>query len=237
MTQPASTPPGEPARPPIRWPAGRVDLLYDRFKAQIVDRAWGPDTPLNIDRLAREHGVSITPVREALSRLAADRLVVALPHRGYRVAPLPSPERFAELCAVRLLLEPHAARGAAAALDPADLEALQALQERIAALGGDPQEGQEAHSFVALNSAFHQRIFAANGNGVLAEIYAGLGYHVLSGYVFHRRGLYDLQQVVAEHRAILDALRAADPALAEAAMYAHIERGSRRLMTTYARDR
>src|SRR5947209_12480806 len=107
--------------PLIVWPGGRAEMLYERFKQQIIDRHWLPNQPLNIDRLAREYGVSITPVREALARLSADRLVVAAAHRGYTVAPPPSTARMEELFTVRLLLEPHAARGAATRITPGAL--------------------------------------------------------------------------------------------------------------------
>jgi DNA-binding GntR family transcriptional regulator len=98
------------APPVLVWPVGRAEMLYERFKQCIIDRQWLPGQQLNIDRLAREYNVSITPVREALARLAADKLVVATQHRGYTVAPPPSTARMAELFAVRLLLEPPAAR-------------------------------------------------------------------------------------------------------------------------------
>ena len=213
----------------IVWQGGRVDMLYEHFKWCIIDRHWLPGQQLNIDRLAREHNVSITPVREALARLSADRLVVAAQHRGYTVAPLPSAARIAELFAVRLLLEPHAARGAAIRIAPPDLETLWGIHETIIARGtGADYQGM--HAYGALNRAFHEHIFRVNGNEALSEIYGNLHYHVLIEHVFHAHGVTDLPEVVAEHRAILDALAAHDPAAAEAAMRAHIERGNRHML-------
>jgi len=114
------------------WPGGRADVLYERFKKCIIERQWPPGRQININRLAAQHNVSITPVREALARLSADRLVVSSPHKGYTVAPPPSASRIAELCTVRLLLEPHAIRGAAERITPRDLSALRSLHESIA---------------------------------------------------------------------------------------------------------
>jgi DNA-binding GntR family transcriptional regulator len=217
---------------PIAWPGGRAEMLYLRFKQNIIDRLWSPDQPLNIDRLAAEYQVSITPVREALARLAADRLVVALPNKGYRVAPPPSPKRLADLAAVRLLVEPVAARGAAARMSERDRAELLELHERIGALHPSAKF-EEIQAFTTLNRAFHERILNLNGNEVLAELYGQLGYHVAVGHLYHVSGIRDLPEVVAEHAVIVRAFADRDPAAAENAMRAHVENGSRRLHDAY----
>ena len=220
------------AQAAIVWPGGRAELLYDRFKQCIIDRLWLPGQALNIDRLARQYDVSITPVREALARLSADRLVVAIPNRGYTVAPPPTVDRLAELFTVRLLLEPHAARGAAQRIEPRDLDELRAIHDAIAINGaGDDYDGRRSYS--ARNRAFHELIFRANANEVLIEIYGHLHYHVLIEHVFHTSGVTDVPEVVAEHGAILDALAVRDSDAAELAMRLHIERGSRRMLEIY----
>jgi DNA-binding GntR family transcriptional regulator len=207
-------------------------MLYEYFKQCIIDRQWLPGQQLNIDRLAREYNVSITPVREALARLSADKLVVATQHRGYTVAPPPSTARMAELFTVRLLLEPPAARGAALHISPRELDSLRALHEAIATRGaGADYAGMQA--FAERNRAFHELIFRINGNEVLSEVYGQLNYHVVIGHVFHVHGVPDVPEVVAEHAAILDALAAHDPDAAEQAMRVHIERGSQRLLAIY----
>lgn len=213
----------------IVWPGGRVDMLYELFKQRIIDRQWQPGQQLNIDRLAREHNVSITPVREALARLSADKLVVAAQHRGYTVAPPPSAARMAELFIVRMLLEPHAARGAAQRITPRDLETLRTIHETIKERSAG-SDYQAMHAYSANNRRFHEQIFRANANAVLTDIYDGLNYHVLIEHVFHSHGVTDVPEVIAEHQAIVDALAAHDPDAAEAAMRVHIERGSRHLL-------
>jgi len=223
---------GHTRSPAIIWPGGRVDILYERFKECIIDQQWRPDQPLNIDRLAQEYNVSITPVREALARLSADKLVVAMPYRGYRVASPPSPARLAELGTVRLLLEPHAACGAAMHATPGDVAELRAIQDSIAPLRTSTRYA-DIREFAALNRAFHQRIFHLNGNQMLDELYGQMNYHVVISHVYHSHGIPDLPEVLREHNVILDAIAAADPDAAERAMHAHIERGSHRLMDVY----
>jgi DNA-binding GntR family transcriptional regulator len=218
--------------PVLVWPVGRAEMLYERFKQCIIARQWLPGQQLNIDRLAREYNVSITPVREALARLSADKLVMATQHRGYTVAPPPSTARMAELFAVRLLLEPPAARGAALHISPHELDSLRALHEAIAARGAGADYAA-MQAFAERNRAFHELIFRINGNDVLSEVYGQLNYHVVIGHVFHVHGVPDVPEVMAEHAAILDALAAHDPDAAAQAMRVHIERGSQRLLAIY----
>jgi DNA-binding GntR family transcriptional regulator len=112
------------------------------------------------------------------------------------------------------------------------MDSLYTIQEAIRTLGaGTDYSGMQAYA--ARNRAFHEEIFRANGNEVLTEIYHGLNYHVLIEHVFHSYGVTDVPEVIAEHDAILEALAAREPDAAEAAMRAHIEHGSSRLLQTY----
>ena len=72
-----------------------------------------PDSRVTIDALARELGVSQTPIRDALNRMEADGLVVRVHHAGYRIPPQITRDRFEDMFEIRLLLEPAAARRAA----------------------------------------------------------------------------------------------------------------------------
>jgi DNA-binding GntR family transcriptional regulator len=219
---------------PIAWPRGRADLLYERFKECIVNQEWEPGAAINIDRLAARYHVSITPVREALARLTTDRLVVAIPNRGYRVAPLPSPERLAEIFALRSLLEPYAAAQAAQHIAADDLALLHAEHRAIATLKTNTAQ-DDIRAFAFHNRAFHQCIMRASGNGVLVELYDQLGFHAVTGHVYLTHGIFSLADVVAEHQAILDAFESRDPERAERAMRTHIDVGNRRALDAYTR--
>src|ERR687886_150212 len=90
-----------------------VEPVYQALKERIVDQAFPPGARLNIDALAVELNVSPTPVREALARLAAERLVTFAPFKGYSVLSPLSQRQLADLMHVRQLLEVEAARLAA----------------------------------------------------------------------------------------------------------------------------
>ncbi|MGY5036823.1 GntR family transcriptional regulator [Streptomyces sp. 900116325] len=77
-----------------------------------------PGSRVTIDVLARELGVSQTPIRDTLSRMEAEGLVVRVPNAGYRFTPQITRHRFEDMLELRLLLEPAAARRSAERASP-----------------------------------------------------------------------------------------------------------------------
>src|SRR5438270_12214972 len=102
------------------------ESVYESVKRLLMDTDLEPGSRVCIDRLARDLGVSPTPIREALFRCEAEGLVVRRPNAGYTVAPLLDAAGLADLYDLRLLLEPVAAARAAQRAGPADLAALPA---------------------------------------------------------------------------------------------------------------
>lgn len=96
--------PDRPVAPPTR-----SDWTDVRLRAEIWSGRLHPGERIPVERLAESWGVSPTPIRESLRRLAGEGLVNITPQRGARVVVV-DPERAAELYAVRLLLEPVALR-------------------------------------------------------------------------------------------------------------------------------
>lgn len=190
---------------------------YERIKAMILSNAIPPDTKLTIDKLARELGVSQTPVREALQRLEGDKLVVAKKPRGLWTTPLLDERELRELIEVRLLLEPWSARSAATdrAANPGR-EMLTEI-ERFLAL---PHGRSEGYALASHDVAFHDMIFHAVGNTFLHDSFRRLHAHL------HLFRLYpadlDGTHTVEEHRTIAEAISRADATAAEEAMRAHL---------------
>ena len=138
--------------------------VHEALRQAILSGALGPNEHVNQDRVARELGVSRTPVREALRWLERDGLVRMEPNRGAFVQAFSTDDVF-EIYELRELLEPHAAGIAAAVATRADVQAVRSLQEAIElARAVDLQEGFE------LNRAFHARLCAPCRNGLLMSV-------------------------------------------------------------------
>ena len=117
--------------------------------------------------LARQLSVSRTPIREALSRLAAEGLVELSPNRGARVTSWSTAE-LREIFEVRLRLEPYAVRQAVPRLTGAQLDELSGLAGQMCAVGR-PGDGQDLAAIVELNRQFHGLLVAEARNPQLAS--------------------------------------------------------------------
>lgn len=190
---------------------------YDRIKAMILAKVIPPDTKLNIDKLARELGVSQTPVREALQRLEGDKLVVGKKPRGLWTTPLLGERELRELIEVRLLMEPWSARAAASDRAANPGRRMRAEIDRFVNLESMKNEG---YALASHDVAFHDMIFHAVGNSFLHDAFRQLHAHL------HLFRLYpadlDGAHTIEEHKAIAAAISRADPQGAEDAMRAHL---------------
>lgn len=123
--------------PPGRSGGGRLaDEVYDTLLGQLMSLRIEPGSRVTIDVLARELGVSQTPIRDALNRMEAEGLVVQVPHAGYRIPPQITRHRFEDMLEVRLLLEPAAARRSAERASSAQVAGLRRMLEEMAELEG-----------------------------------------------------------------------------------------------------
>ena len=122
---------------------------------RIISGALQPDAPLRQDHVAREFNSSHVPVREAFRQLEAQHLVVGLPRRGVRVAPLDATS-VREIAEMRAALEVVALRQAASKLTSAHLAGIE-----LALIEGDNAETLQ--EFEAANRAFHQALVAPCG--------------------------------------------------------------------------
>lgn len=172
---------------------------------------------LSEQEIADRIGVSRTPIREALLLLAAEDLVELVPKRGARVAPL-SGREITELMELRGIVERYAA-GRVIGTDDCPLRELGDLLERQRGLSGADQ----AREFIAVDQQFHMTLVAAAGNTLLDRHYEGLrSRQVRAGQVALFNAQNRQEAVLAEHRAILDALAAGDAGAACAAIDEHL---------------
>jgi DNA-binding GntR family transcriptional regulator len=170
--------------------------------------------------LADRLGLSRTPVREALTRLAAEGLVELEAHRGARVTSF-SPEDLHGIFDVRLALEPRATARAAAHATAADLDALEALAARMLAVGA-PGPDQDLDALVDLNRDFHARLLDLARASALAGALANVVHTPVVTRTFHAYDAASLARSLAHHVEIVAALRAGDGDWAGAVMASHL---------------
>ena len=177
-----------------------------------------PGTTYSVYQLADLLGVSRSPVREGLLRLAEVGLVQINRNRGF-VVRRPSAHDVEEIAQIRLALEPDAAARAAAG---ADDDALDAVKESLEAMRRAVASGDEA-AFWPADRALHHALLHASGNARAAAVVEQLRATTALLGPPTTDGGRTLEDVLEEHLPVVDAVLARDPERARTAMRAHLE--------------
>lgn len=145
--------------------AATAEFIVERIGAAIAERRLPPGTKLGEKALGEIFGVSRTKVRQALHRLATDKLVTLLPHRGAFVAQ-PTVREAREVFEARRVLEPIVVARFVEGATPDQIETLlqHHAQEQAAIAANDARSAQR------LLGWFHVLIAEMAGNRVLAEV-------------------------------------------------------------------
>lgn len=180
----------------------RTQWVYEHLKEGILSGALEPGERLVVDQLARDFGTSPIPVREALRRLEAEGLVENTPYIGARVAPFHEDE-LEELMAIRRELEPLLARTAVETVTDEAIRELEALVEEMDQVT-DPLE------YSRLNYEFHRTLYGLSPWKVTMRIVDMVWeLSARTRFVF-TQAPESMELSQAEHRAMIEALRARD---------------------------
>jgi GntR family transcriptional regulator, rspAB operon transcriptional repressor len=203
------------------------DSVYDALRHAILSRKFAPGQRLNVHQLAGELGVSLTPVKDALTRLEAEALIQIRPRSGTFVTAV-SPDDVAEAFEIRCALECLAAEKALSRAKPEDVEQLRALTGQIGAVEGEA--GRLVHA--SRNIEFHKRIVMLSGNRRLVHMYESLDAHIQIARIHLRHADWKtrLESERLEHLAIVDALGRRDTPGLVAALRHHILRAAESLV-------
>ena len=178
--------------------------IYETLRRRMITGKIVPGVGLSTRGLALEMGVSQMPVRDALSRLAAEGAVEIRSKRKIEVPPM-SAERFTDLLDCRLLLEPEAAVRALPHITPAKLKQ---LREIDAALDTAMENG-DVIAYMECNFEFHFNIYRANGRPTLNRLIEALWLQ-FGPFMRVVYGRYGTANLVDQHRIALDAIAAQD---------------------------
>jgi len=194
-----------------------AEKLASAIADGILNGSLKPGLRLDEIGLALQHGVSRTPVREALRQLTASGLIDMRPRKGAIVSKA-TPEQVESLFVAMAEMEATCARLAAISMTPIERRRLQARHEDMTALAAAGEPG----SYADANVAFHSAIYAGAHNAPLAEFALGLRRRVGP----FRRAQFQvagrLTRSNHEHGAVVRAILSGDAAGAHAAMLHHV---------------
>ena len=196
-----------------------VEVVHDRVRASILRGDLAPDAVVSQVRLARDLGVSRTPLREALRMLQREGLIESEHNRRVRVAGLSLPD-LEQLYVMRVVLESEAIRLTIPRLSPED----------IASLGGDLaqmahfDEQEDFERWEVPHRAFHRRLVAGAGDRMSFTL-SQLSDHAGRYRRLHATRVPETRSRVAcEHRRLLDAAKAGDAEAGSRRLPAHLAR-------------
>jgi len=195
-----------------------ANRIFNVLREEILSLHLSPGQPVDEVGLAERFGVSRSPVREALVRLASQGLVNTLPNKSTIIAPL-NIEEFPQYIDAIDLLQRATHRLAAKLRTEQDLIAIDLCQEQFTQAVNDG----DVLAMIERNQAFHMLIANASRNSYLAKSYSSLldeGRRILRLYF---RSYNDSlpPELVVEHNHIIDAIRAQDVDLAERLAHEH----------------
>lgn len=189
--------------------------IYEALKAAILSGALAPGEPLRQDEIARQHGVSKIPVREALLRLEVDGFVLFRKNRGAIVREV-SPAEILNLMDIRVALECRALELAVPQMADSDLaRAREILQDY------DREHALERRSL--LNIRFHEALYDPCGNPQLLQMIRDLRARLGPAVRLLVTETSGIHRPASEHHAILDASAAGKTDRAVALLRSHIE--------------
>lgn len=209
-----------------RLPRQRAsDSVYEALRHAILSSAFQPGQRLKIHDLAVQLGVSLTPVKDAVTRLEAEALIEVRPRSGTFVTAV-SPEDIYEAFEIRCALECLAGEKVSAHAGVGDHARLRRLADAILACRDD-----KTHA--ARNVEFHKCIVTLSGSRRLIDMYEGLDAHIQIARIHlgHRDWTNRLESEHLEHLAIVDAIAGSRRSAVVSALRQHIMRAAESLVS------
>jgi DNA-binding GntR family transcriptional regulator len=199
-----------------------ADRAYVRLSELLTSGDLSPGERISLRSVAEAFGVSIMPIRDAVTRLVADGALEVEPNRAIRVPRLTA-VRFQELTRVRVMIEGMAAAQAALLRSDEDLQAMHTLEQAFR------RQGEKKHPDVAAavraNKEFHFAVYRAAGLPLLVDVIRGLW--LMAGPIISVDSRNNPDHITIggakRHVVVLEAVERRDPEGARAALAADIE--------------
>ena len=199
--------------------------VYETLKSIIIERKLIPGEKIFQDKLAQELGVSRTPLVNALKKLEHEKLITAIPRRGYYVR-LVSKEEMVQIFELREVLEGLAARRAATRISDAQIKKLKRFFKNVKV--SDAPE--DVKKYAEEDRQFHNYLVEVGGKELLASILETYNIIAFSYQVDRQAGLVrSPTETIQEHLAIIEAISNRDPSRAEETARLHLANTAKRL--------
>lgn len=206
-----------PPTPTQATTSSMADRAYDLLRDRLVLLEIAPTHPIHEPALAEELHVGRTPIREALKRLETDHLVVSYPRRGTFATAVDFHE-LNHISEIRQVLEPMAARNAAANRDPEIQAELAEYLKKIDSL----DESMDQRSLLLLDVHIHRLIYRASANRHLEETLVRLDNLVTRIWCLVIDQMPPIAEHIIEHSALLRAILDGDGSKAAQLVSAHV---------------
>ena len=209
-------------------------IAYEAIVEGILKGVLPAGTQISIDGAARQLKMSNTPVREALSRLAAERLVLFSANRGYTVTPQITADEYHQLFEARRTLELASIKSAI--IEPTAIDKIASILQRLATT----ETGVEYRQYRSFNQAdreFHLAFVSGSQNRFLRQAWEQLHFHLHVGRLYAGAGVIDSQEAYTEHEAIFKALKEGNRKELLQRMGDHIKNAESRLRRLVTRDK
>jgi len=199
--------------------------VYKTLKTMILGRKLTPGSKIYQEKLAEDLGVSRTPVVNALKKLEQERLITAVPRKGFYVRRF-SPEEMVRIFELREVLEGLAARRASHRISDGQARKLQTFFKDFKT----SDRWEDVERYGEEDRRFHQFLVEIGGDEILSNILETYNIITSSYLVGFRGGLVrPPRETLSEHRAIINAIARKDPEKAEQAARTHLRRSREKL--------
>ena len=194
------------------------DSAYEAIKAAILSLSLAPGTPLIESSLAKQLGISKTPVRAGLTRLEKEGLVELMPHKGWRVARL-TLQDVEDIFEVRSVLQAYCVRILTENITNEQIEELRDIVSRNKAALTKGQRGKANDNLGEFDACISNSL----PNDRLRTVLTNLREQLRLIGAISRRIPDRVEKSIAEHQRVLDAIEAHDAERAQQLIRAHIE--------------
>ncbi len=193
------------------------EKVYNILMQSIMDGSLAPGSELKEQHIAKQFGVSATPVREAFKRLASDGLIAIVPYRGAVVKAL-NRQEIEEAYACREVLEQLAVQQAISRITKKDIERLRLLLEEY-------HTAPNIEQALIVSQRFDDCIYQLAQNQTLTDLLFSLRSVIIRDRKYSTRSQHRRMQIYQEHLAIVDAMAEKDIPAAKYAVSTHIQNG------------